>query len=652
MIRDHRANAFLVLLFVGLMLVFALMVIYQAQPFYMYSDDSVEGKMTAELALKKSLYSGAFNSLQNGLSKDGKAWYCNQVFPPNIPESTLAFTHHTLEHMYRTSSELRNHDLTYSLSDAAQNVEFGDTETLDFKVPGDVIIITDLSGSMSFLWEGKRKDQVVREMNELMVNTIINSSPGTRIGLVVYDYDASIMVPPTDDASALYEAIDQMIAPDSGATCISCSIYKAVEALLGDPLQPRPNRPLSILVMSDGGANYCHNSDNIEPMCVLLTGSQSAACDRATARAQAIDYARQANQTYNIVIYAIVMASDTNICTSRGAPITDCYDPITMQEIARVGGGKYAESDNEAELATIYEQFGKEIGRYSLASYDYLSLAGGDFLVNISDHTGGAISDTTMYQITESFQYQSNYNATYWNMYKYMVSWMIYVDDTLFTTVDFKKLLTPTAGCQAIYTGDNCSSGHLISNDTLASMKGKISKSFFPETILQEVQASLDGFLYNTSITCEASYEKLNLTHLPMFDYRDAAPQNLPVGSVFGKGKLSQTGDGTTARVSCADEGKELDRDNFLAKSSVFSVGNLGPATLINSVCDPSKYEYIGIDTTMELDILVECSDLTMKPTFDQKSSFGFQELEFIIRFDLLNDCDPPIDQNNTVVSC
>jgi hypothetical protein len=134
-------------------------------------------------------------------------------------------------------------------------------------------------------------------------------------------------------------------------------------------------------------------------------------------------------------------------------------------------------------------------------------------------------------------------------------------------------------------------------------------------------------------------FTEFNLTNVPMFDYRLAAPVNLPLNTAFGNGSYRQSSeDGITPRVECPD------RRNFLGTNSGQRLGIVGPATTINQVCVPGSYQYVGIDRTLKFDILVTCQDPKLGAIMDGPQTFEPLTLEFILRIDMLSDCDPPED--------
>ncbi len=145
----------------------------------------------------------------------------------------------------------------------------------------DVILITDLSGSMSWCLDGEKKSwkctdvdginpqrlELAKKLDKEFVDIILNGS-GNRLGLVSYSDSTRSTHDLSTNAVSLKTQIDQYSA--GGGTCVCCAIREARLMLEG---QSNESRQKFIIVMTDGipnqkcdmldendtsGSNYCY----------------------------------------------------------------------------------------------------------------------------------------------------------------------------------------------------------------------------------------------------------------------------------------------------------------------------------------------------------------------------------------------------------
>ncbi len=142
---------------------------------------------------------------------------------------------------------------------------------------GDVILITDVSGSMNWrvgytdttagqTWgndcsnpsmyssQQTQRLALARCLDKQFINIVMNGT-GNRIALVSFNNDASNWTDLTNNEAYLNATVDTY--SPGGGTCICCAINKAREIL---ETQSSVDRLKFIIVMSDGIAGYrCHN---------------------------------------------------------------------------------------------------------------------------------------------------------------------------------------------------------------------------------------------------------------------------------------------------------------------------------------------------------------------------------------------------------
>jgi hypothetical protein len=165
-----------------------------------------------------------------------------------------------------------------------------------------------------------------KNSSKLFVDIILNVS-GNRVGLVGYGPKA--LDSDTHDLSnnnvSLYQKIDDWAL--ESATCISCGINKSITILIN---QSTSSRNRTIVVMSDGIANYCY----------------SGSCLPSTAKAQAIQAAKDAWQFYGIRVYSIGFGNNV--------------DEDTLRNISIAGNGEYHFA-NISNIEEIYQEIAQDL---------------------------------------------------------------------------------------------------------------------------------------------------------------------------------------------------------------------------------------------------------------------------------------------------
>lgn len=91
----------------------------------------------------------------------------------------------------------------------------------------------------------------LKQFAQNFVNAQDVSPMATRVGIVMFDTDARLILPPTSDATMILNAIDA-IKQGAQRTCIGCGLNKSSDALAADP---RPDASRVIVVVTDGVNN-------------------------------------------------------------------------------------------------------------------------------------------------------------------------------------------------------------------------------------------------------------------------------------------------------------------------------------------------------------------------------------------------------------
>ncbi len=251
----------------------------------------------------------------------------------------------------------------------------------------DVVLITDLSGSMNFtlindldginrscddpnLKNSSTKRISLAKCLDKQVVDIILSVPGNRISLSGFYADSGSPYKArvyeqnfTNNKTLLYQKIDAYVP--QGGTCICCSINDAW-ALINEGSNSTQKRFL--IVMSDGipthtcqAASGCTGTRTGRPSEEGLWLGYGAGCfggsddcevnDCSCASQNANWSSCRVNQDFNATAYSVGFG-----------PIATCsMANNTLRNIANCGKGKFFTSDNATELESIYKNIANEI---------------------------------------------------------------------------------------------------------------------------------------------------------------------------------------------------------------------------------------------------------------------------------------------------
>ncbi len=278
---------------------------------------------------------------------------------------------------------------------------------------GDVILITDLSGSMrwrigyndstngtqrncgdSKLYDNDtRRISLAKCLDKDFVDTVLNTT-GNRVGLVGFTTNADIYHNLSDNKTSLIDHINNYSDLPSGGTCICCAINKAIQ-LLGTST---PSREKYIIVMTDGITGYhCGNCTysvpcNCSGICNNTTGvyecngtpsdCNGAQCD--TAINDSICGAERAHSLLDATVHPIGFGPVSTGCPNANR---------TLKGIANCGNGSYYGSQNASELADIYSSIAEEIVNASHYSQ----------ITTLTDSGMGNVTNATLYGYPESY---------------------------------------------------------------------------------------------------------------------------------------------------------------------------------------------------------------------------------------------------------
>jgi len=199
----------------------------------------------------------------------------------------------------------------------------------------DIVVALDLSGSMEsedFVVGGQRINRL--EMAKRVLHKFIQNRPNDRIGLVAFAAQAYIGAPLTLDHDFLAECIErlQVGVIDESRTAIGSGLATAINRL-----RDRKAKSKIVILMTDGQ----NNAGKVQP----LTAAELA-------------------QTMGVRVYTIGVGT-------RGVapmpikvggrkvgyrPVQVDIDEDTLQQIAKITGGKYYRADNAERFQAIYAE--------------------------------------------------------------------------------------------------------------------------------------------------------------------------------------------------------------------------------------------------------------------------------------------------------
>jgi len=200
-----------------------------------------------------------------------------------------------------------------------------------------ILLTLDTSGSMSATDVAPSRLEAMKEQATTFVK---NLPEGIQIGLVTYSGSARLLVPPTTDTAPVLNALGSLTI--GGATATADGITTALSAIAGVPTGTtgKPT-PAVIVLMSDGTPTAAEGSP--DPV---------AAADSAAADAK----------SKSVPIDTIAFGTSGGVVDVRGQQVPVPSDPQAMARIAAESGGRTFTAETSAQLGSIYDQIGRDVG--------------------------------------------------------------------------------------------------------------------------------------------------------------------------------------------------------------------------------------------------------------------------------------------------
>jgi Ca-activated chloride channel family protein len=194
-----------------------------------------------------------------------------------------------------------------------------------------IILATDTSGSMQATDVEPNRLAAVQKAG----NTFLDKVPRkVRVGAVTFDHRTQLAQTPTLDRGLVREVIDN-IEPHGG-TATGNALETALNALKGRPNERRP--PGAIVLLSDG---------------------------KSTSGRDPVRVAQEARDL-KIPIYTVALGTaqgEIQVKQRDGTTRTEQVPPDvqTMQQVAKLSGGKSYAIDDASELSRVYKQLGSQV---------------------------------------------------------------------------------------------------------------------------------------------------------------------------------------------------------------------------------------------------------------------------------------------------
>jgi len=227
----------------------------------------------------------------------------------------------------------------------------GSAITTENNLGVDIMLITDISGSMTFIDEppadarrvsylgqerfidtdGDLKKQTRLEVAKRVMQNYIEKQNFNRIGLVLFSSYALTKAPLSSDKSLLKQIVGEINYFEEGATAIGTGILTALNRIRHSKAKSK------VLILLTDGIN---NAGIVEPITAANVARELGV------KIYTIGIGDRAGS-----LRPIDMSLTTYIYESGGE-----FDPKTLQEIANITGGKFFEAVNENSLQEVYNE--------------------------------------------------------------------------------------------------------------------------------------------------------------------------------------------------------------------------------------------------------------------------------------------------------
>jgi len=228
---------------------------------------------------------------------------------------------------------------------------------------GTVVMVSDTSGSMRVTDVAPNRLVAAQEAARVFTDELPDEF---RLGLVSFSSAASQQVPPTTDRAQARAAIDALRA--RGGTAMGDGLrlgLRSATSRIADAVGGARRLPGAHVLLSDGKNTHGDN----DPLAV----------------------ARLARRE-RVPIYTVALGTANGVLEHKHADGTTSTEPVppdtdTLQEIARITGGRYFAAPDAERLSAIYEELGTSVTKRKERQEMTAAFAGAGLLLLL----GGAL---------------------------------------------------------------------------------------------------------------------------------------------------------------------------------------------------------------------------------------------------------------------
>ncbi len=200
-----------------------------------------------------------------------------------------------------------------------------------------ILLTLDTSGSMAATDVAPSRLEAMEEQAKTFVK---NLPAGIQIGLVTFNGNARLLVPPSTDTAPVLDALGSLSV--GGGTATADGITTALAAVASVPKGTAGKAtPAVIVLMSDGTPTVA--AGDADPV---------AAADDAAAAAK----------KQSVPIDTIAFGTSSGVVVTQGRQVPVPYDPQAMARIASESGGRTFTAETGSQLGSIYDQIGRDVG--------------------------------------------------------------------------------------------------------------------------------------------------------------------------------------------------------------------------------------------------------------------------------------------------
>lgn len=249
------------------------------------------------------------------------------------------------------------------------------------RVEGTVILAFDVSASMA----ADDFEPTRIEAAKTAARAFVENQPSTvLIGVVAFSNGGLVVQPPTDNPSAILNAIERL--NPEGGTSLGQGIFTSLSAIAGEAISlelPENDEPFA----EDGGAGTdippIEIDDYPSAVIVLLSDGEN------TGPPEPLDVAQVAAEA-GVRVYPIGIGSPEGaVLEVEGFSVLSQLNESTLQGIASVTNGTYFRAEDEAALQEIYQNIDLQL-TIKEETMEVTSIVAGISLVILG--IGGALS--------------------------------------------------------------------------------------------------------------------------------------------------------------------------------------------------------------------------------------------------------------------